>query len=152
MLTKEEEEEEEYDMVMHVLVPMSQGGERTCEPYYTSNDWNSLSVEKREEALKDIKNPEKDFRFKFTRDEAIRLKQEGMFNGPAIGGFERNLRDVMTQTVIDSDGDTMIKLLARFDQQKHPTLPDDTLVGTIFPRQLTQSLFRILTGPGPVNQ
>ncbi len=138
---------------MKILVPITQGGERSGEPQYTSTEWDNMSPKQRLKALSDIKQPKKGVSFEFTRDEALRLQDAGRFNGPQIGGFAKNLLGVRTETFVDGEGDIMVKLLAQFNQDTKPTLPNNTLVGTIFPIHLIRSLDTvIMTGSGPVSQ
>ncbi len=83
----------------------------------------------------------------------LNFKAGGVFNGPQIEDFDVDLLGVTTQTFVDDEGDTMINFLARFRQNKQSPLPDNTVVGTIFPPQLTSILDEvIMTGPGPVSR
>lgn len=139
---------------MNVIRPISVVGERDGrEPQYMSVGWNFVPDQERAKALKDIALPESMVHFEFTRDEALKLQSWGRFNVPQIEGFDVNLLGVTTQTFVDNEDDIMINLLARFRQNKQSTLPDNTVVGTIFPSQLTDFLDEvILTGPGPVSR
>lgn len=137
---------------MNVLKVVSIGNERTGEPPHTSTAWGELSDEDRAKALKDIAHSENGVQFEFTDDEARKLEKAGLFN-VALGGWLQNLLSVKTQTFVDGDKETMIKLLARFEKPEVCGYPDNTVVGTFYPNQLVRNINQILmTGPGPVNQ
>lgn len=138
---------------MNVLTPISPGGERIGEPHYTSTAWSELSAENRARFLKDLGSPDSGVRFEFMGDEGRNLRTWGRFNGPEIGGYAEQLLGVKTRTLVDKDGDTMIELLGQFRQDTSHPLPNNTIVGTLFPRQLTSILDEVIvTGPGPVSR
>lgn len=132
-------------LLMNVLVPISAGGERTGEPQYTSTVCGALPDEDRKKFLNDLENPESGVCFEFTGDEGRRLRDKGRFNGPEIGGYATQLTGVRTRTFVDDDGDTMIELRGQFRQDTSHPIANNTVVGTVFPHQLTRVLDDILT-------
>lgn len=131
---------------MNVLVPISSGGEqRTGEPQYTSTQWSSLPDEDKTRYLEDtLRRPGSGVRFEFTREEALKLKDEGRFNGPPIGGYAVDLLGVTTRTIRGDKEYTMIQLLGKFRQYELQPFPNNSVVGTIFPSQLTNILDQVL--------
>lgn len=138
---------------MNVKVPISSGGERTGEPQYTTSAWNELSVAERRRYLEEIAHPKRGVQFVFSRDEALRLQKGGLFNGRQIGGYIDRLLGVTTKTLVDTDSDTVVRLLGQFEQIGAHPLPNDTIVGTLLPRIFTGNFTRVMNvETGSINQ
>ncbi len=133
---------------MNVLISTLSGGERnTGEPHYDSIPWNQLSPTRQATHLMNIRKNINHECLEFTCDEALQLKNLGVFDPYTIStieGFDQKLLSVRTLSDFYSPGVVIINFLAKYKPDPKQTIPEGILLGTISADKLQDVLDGLL--------
>lgn len=129
---------------MNILIPNPPGGERAGELAQTTLAWDGLSPADKDKYLKQFGDPNSGVRLDFSAQEAKSLCDQGRFNVNHPGGWINKLEGANTQTFVDSDKDVMVNIFGKYMPSAHGPA-DNTLVGTVYPQQITTILEKVLT-------